>query len=81
MADWIDLSTGIAPWSYPVDLTAMSVTSLPDPALLADLEARAAAAFGVPNSRVVAVPGSDMALRLLGRILPGPAGWAAPGYS
>lgn len=81
VSEWVDLSTGIAPWAFPIDLTAISVAPLPDPALLADLEARAAAVFGVPASRVVAVPGSDMALRLLGSILPGPACWIAPGYS
>lgn len=78
---WVDLSTGIAPWAYPADLSTVSVAGLPDPALLAALEARAAAAFGVAAGRVVAVPGSDMALRLLGMILPGPAAWSAPGYS
>lgn len=81
VSDWIDLSTGIAPWAYPVDLAAVPLSALPDPTMLAELEARAAAVLSVPASRVVAVPGSDMALRLLGAILPGPAGWLAPGYS
>lgn len=79
--DWIDLSTGVAPWAYPVDLGAVALTPLPDPALLTALEVRAAAAFGTTPDALAAVSGSDMALRLLGRILPGPAGWIAPGYS
>lgn len=79
--DWVDLSTGIAPWAYPVDSAVVSLNALPDPALLAELEARAATAFGVRSECVIAVPGSDMALRLLGSVLPGPAGWVAPGYS
>jgi cobalamin biosynthetic protein CobC len=78
---WLDLSTGIAPWAYPADFSAIPLAGLPDPALLAQLESRAAAAFGVATARVVAVPGSDMALRLLGMVLPGPAAWVAPGYS
>jgi cobalamin biosynthetic protein CobC len=78
---WVDLSTGIAPWAYPVDLQSIPMAALPDPALLAELEARAAAAFGVAAGRVLAVPGSDMVLRLIGMLLPGPAAWAAPGYS
>jgi cobalamin biosynthetic protein CobC len=53
---------------------------LPDPRSLAGLEAVAAATFGVSADRVLAVPGSDLALRLIGAILPGSAGWIAPGY-
>lgn len=79
--DWLDLSTGIAPWPYPIGLEAASLRSLPDPAALAALEAQAAAAFGCAVDRIVAVPGTDMALRLLGTLLPGPAGWLTPGYS
>ena len=67
--DWIDLSTGIAPWPYPVPPVALD--RLPEPAALAALEAAARAAFGVPASRaVVAVPGTDLALRLLAMLLP-----------
>ena len=66
--DWIDLSTGIAPWAYPV--RPDPAERLPDPAALADLEAAAGAAFGVaPGFSVVAVPGSDIALRLLAVVL------------
>jgi len=67
--NWIDLSTGIAPWPYPVPPVALD--RLPEPAELAALEAAARAAFGVPASRaVVAVPGTDLALRLLALLLP-----------
>lgn len=66
--DWIDLSTGIAPWSYPV--AAGASDRLPGPADLAALETAAGRAFGVPTERsVVAVPGSDLALRLLAIVL------------
>lgn len=81
VADWTDLSTGIAPWCYPLDLAAAGCAPLPDPAALAELEAVAARCFGTVSERVAAVPGTDLALRLLGALLPGPAAWAAPGYS
>lgn len=64
---WIDLSTGISPWAYSYEMLAPAVfTRLPEPARLAELEAEAAASFGVPTpSTVIATPGSDLALRTL----------------
>jgi cobalamin biosynthesis protein CobC len=81
IGDWLDLSTGIAPWQYPVPRATAPLGPLPDPAALSELEACAADAFGCARGRVVAVPGSDLALRLLGVILPGPAGAIMPGYA
>ena len=80
-ADWIDLSTGIAPWCYPAP--AARDDRLPEPGELADLEAAAGAAFRVPpGACVVAVPGSDLAMRLLATILPGVApAVVRPGYA
>ncbi|MDJ0277830.1 aminotransferase class I/II-fold pyridoxal phosphate-dependent enzyme [Sphingomonas sp. 2R-10] len=85
--DWIDLSTGIAPWAYPHGAIDLGLDRLPEPGELADLETAAARAFGVAEpARVVAVPGTDLALRLLAVILaaerpavvrPGYAGHAA----
>jgi len=68
-ADWIDLSTGIAPWAWPV--TALpGLDRLPEPAEIAALEAAAAQAFGVADAaRVVAVPGTDLAMRLLASLI------------
>lgn len=79
--DWIDLSTGIAPWPYPAPPAA--IDRLPEPGALAALEAAARAAFGAPPARaVVAVPGTDLALRLLGQLLPARApARLAPGYA
>ena len=66
--DWIDLSTGIAPWAYPH--RDPDLTRLPEPGELAGLEAAAAGAFGVADpTQVVAVPGTDLALRLLAVVL------------
>lgn len=81
--DWVDLSTGIAPWAYPHGAIDLGFDRLPEPAAMADLEAAAARAFGVADpARVVAVPGTDLALRLLAMILPAerPA-VVRPGYA
>jgi cobalamin biosynthetic protein CobC len=67
--DWIDLSTGIAPWAYPIG--EVSFDRLPEPGALLGLEQSARAAFGVPAGReVVAVPGTDLALRPLAGLIP-----------
>ena len=66
---WIDLSTGISPWPYPAEAET-DWSRLPEPAALTGLEAAAAACFGAPDpEEVVAVPGSDLALRLLPQLL------------
>lgn len=69
---WLDLSTGIAPWPYPVNPTTdQDWQRLPEPEALLALEEVAADYFGVEDpDQVVAVPGSDMALRLLARLIP-----------
>ena len=67
---WIDLSTGIAPWPWPVPDPAAGLDRLPEPDAIAALEEAAGAAFGAADpSRVVAVPGTDLAMRLLAPIL------------
>jgi cobalamin biosynthesis protein CobC len=66
---WLDLSTGISPWAYPVgeiDLGAWQ--NLPPAEDLAELEVAAADAFGgVSPDQIVAVPGTDFAIRLLAK--------------
>lgn len=81
-ADWIDLSTGIAPWAYTVEGVPLGLDRLPEPAAIAALEAVAAAAFGVDPGSVVAVPGTDLAMRLLAGLVEAerPA-VVAPGYA
>jgi cobalamin biosynthetic protein CobC len=81
---WLDLSTGISPWAYPHASLADTVyTRLPEPGLIAELEYAAAAAFGVKNpGQVVAVPGTDLGLRLLEPIFLGRrVAVVRPGYS
>jgi cobalamin biosynthetic protein CobC len=61
---WIDLSTGV----NPVPWTGEGTTDdgrLPDPESTAALETAAAAMFGVAPDHVAAVPGTELALRLL----------------
>jgi cobalamin biosynthetic protein CobC len=80
-SDWLDLSTGISPWPYPFAIPGEAVTRLPSPDDLALLEGRAAACFGNDPARTVAVPGSDIGLRLIGHLLASAGAAAvAPGY-
>jgi cobalamin biosynthesis protein CobC len=77
---WIDLSTGINPHPYPAPRVSRAVLArLPHPEELADAEAAAAAAFGVEAERVCAVPGTEIALRLLPRLLGARSVALAPG--
>lgn len=80
--DWLDLSTGISPWAYPVDIPLEALTRLPSPDDLALLETRAAECFGSDPAATMAVPGSDLGLRLIGEVLSAqrPAA-VVPGYS
>lgn len=65
---WLDLSTGINPWPYPVKLSPEHMARLPD----ADLErsAREAAArfFGASTDCVALTPGSQAAIQMLPRL-------------
>ena len=81
---WLDLSTGISPWAYPVGEFDKEIwQNLPSGEGLADLEAAAADAFGgVSPDQIVAVPGTDFAIRLLARHLPTQrVGIVGPTYS
>lgn len=80
---WLDLSTGInpVPWTPPAGLS-VDPAPLPSRAALAGLEASAARTFGVAADRVAAVPGSEIALRLLGALgAPRPIVAPGPGYA
>ncbi|WP_254554935.1 hypothetical protein, partial [Salmonella enterica] len=60
------LSTGINPVAWcPSEGLDVDAGPLPDRSTLARLETLAAVHFGVEAERVAAVPGSEMALRLL----------------
>ncbi|KIN62331.1 Threonine-phosphate decarboxylase [Sulfitobacter noctilucicola] len=63
-SDWLDLSTGINPVSYPLpDLSHDAWTALPDQGALDILEGAARAFWSVPASATVrAVPGASSAI-------------------
>lgn len=68
---WLDLSTGIAPWPYPISPPAVeSWQRLPDPSALATLCAAARAPYGASaEAAIVALPGTDLAINALPRLV------------
>ncbi|MDD1450575.1 aminotransferase class I/II-fold pyridoxal phosphate-dependent enzyme [Sphingomonas sp. H160509] len=80
---WLDLSTGINPYAWPTEsVPTVDLHSLPSPAAIADLEASAAAVFGTTADRVVALPGTELGLRMLAALdLPSPVRFVVPSYA
>ena len=67
---WIDLSTGINPWSWPVDrVDPESLHRLPTHADMHRCRSAMAQAFAAPASALTLVPGTEVAIRLLPQIL------------
>ncbi|WP_428686563.1 threonine-phosphate decarboxylase CobD [Roseibium sp.] len=83
--DWLDLSTGINPYGYPVNepLSPHAWTALPEKATEERLLAAARQAYHVPDHlALAAAPGTQLLLSLLPKLLPeGPVALAAPTYS
>lgn len=71
-AGWIDLSTGINPWPYPLPPVPTDAwTRLPTAPARHNLLAMAAARYGAPSPEtMVASPGSQSLIRLLPRLWP-----------
>ena len=71
-ADWLDLSTGIAPFAYPLpDLPAHAWTDLPDKGDFDALIAAACAFWKVPvGMDVLPVPGASLAIAQIPRLAP-----------
>src|SRR5262245_36453928 len=69
---FIDLSTGINPYSYPLpQLSPELFARLPEPAALDGLAAAAAQAYGAPFSgHVVPAPGTPILLPLVAALVP-----------
>ena len=82
---WIDLSTGISPYSYPHSPMPGNVFArLPEPALAQELKAIAAHAYGAPSSaHVAAAPGTQILLPIIASLLerPGKAAVLSPTYA
>jgi len=74
--DWIDLSTGINPFAWPVPaLSPESWTRLPGHDEMAALLQAAKVAYGAPaDAGIVAVPGTQAAIQLLPRLFARPDG-------
>ncbi|HYD32230.1 MAG TPA: threonine-phosphate decarboxylase CobD [Azospirillaceae bacterium] len=79
---WVDLSTGINPWPYPLPPVPVEAWArLPDTADLERLRAAAAEYLRVPEpSRLVAAPGSQALIQTLPGLLP-PARVAIVGFT
>jgi cobalamin biosynthesis protein CobC len=71
--EWLDLSTGISPRSWPIpEIEQRFFTRLPEQGDLDRAEMAARKAYGVADAMaVVAVAGSQTAIEFLPRILPG----------
>jgi cobalamin biosynthetic protein CobC len=69
---WLDLSTGINPVPYPAEaITAADLARLPDRAALDGLLAVARSVYGISSEvALIAVPGSETAIRLLPMTVP-----------
>ena len=79
---WIDLSTGINPQPWPgIERLTIDWARLPDADALSDLEAAAARYFGADPACVLAIPGTEIGLRMLGAYLPRPVRYLWPSYS
>ncbi|HZV20565.1 MAG TPA: threonine-phosphate decarboxylase CobD [Hyphomicrobiales bacterium] len=94
---WIDLSTGISPWTYPAPpISPEALHSLPSPGALQRLADIAHKAYRAPfAAQVVPLPGSDAGLSVLPWLFRTPkrvavlapaysghaAAWAAAGHS
>jgi cobalamin biosynthetic protein CobC len=83
--DWLDLSTGINPYSYPLPdaLPSSAWTALPARSAEEHLIAAARHAYRIPDHLgVIAAPGTQILLSLLPTILPdGPVVVATPTYT
>jgi cobalamin biosynthetic protein CobC len=79
---WIDLSTGINPVAWvPPRPIEVDWGPLPSSTALRALEAAAATFFGITAERVAAVPGTEIAIRMLDAIgLPAPSHYVSPAY-
>ena len=80
---WLDLSTGVNPNPWPVPpISTGALTRLPQPNAMARLIAAARSAYAIEGTvEILAVPGSELAIRLLPLVAPpGPVAIVSPTY-
>jgi cobalamin biosynthesis protein CobC len=79
---WIDLSTGINPWPYPVGALPPSAWEhLPTAAAMQACRAAMARAIGAPEASLLLAPGSELLIRLLPTVIaPRTVALASPTY-
>lgn len=68
---WLDLSTGICPWPYPLDCVelAQPLSELPSQRVHQRCVESMAAAFNNRPTNILPVPGTEIAIRLLPHLL------------
>ncbi|MEM8981738.1 MAG: threonine-phosphate decarboxylase CobD [Pseudomonadota bacterium] len=67
---WVDLSTGINPWPWPVEsIDTECLNHLPTRGDIDRCREAMAAAFGAPAAALTPVPGTELAIRLLPQII------------
>ncbi|MEM9056820.1 MAG: threonine-phosphate decarboxylase CobD [Pseudomonadota bacterium] len=67
---WVDLSTGINPWSWPTaPIEGEALRHLPTRADRDRCQSAMAKAFGAPEAAMTLVPGTELAIRLLPQLL------------
>ncbi len=68
---WIDLSTGINPWSYPANpSSASALQTLPSPSLYRKCREAMADYLGIDAANIAMLPGSQAAISLTPRLFP-----------
>ena len=79
---WVDLSTGINPWPYPVGaLPPEAWQHLPTAAAMQACRAAMARAIGAPEASLLLAPGSELLIRLLPTVIaPRTVAVASPTY-
>ncbi|MEM1229954.1 MAG: threonine-phosphate decarboxylase CobD [Pseudomonadota bacterium] len=67
---WLDLSTGINPWPWPVSAQTLNAAArLPDTTLVARCREAMASAFGCRGDALLPVPGTALAISALTRLI------------
>lgn len=75
--DWLDLSTGISPWSYPIcQFSPDTWRDLPPP--IYELLETAASYYQCDTKDIIATPGSQLAIRLIPQFYKSPMRVALP---